>query len=106
LLNRLIINLPNTLELSSEEGYMRNVIERFPNWSRQVTALHQANLDCVSALSLVRDRLEEEGETDIVSISQGLEIRLQKWLESFMTMRCSENTIVQKAFTLDLGGEA
>ena len=104
LLNRLIQNLPAVLELSSEEDYLSIVLERRPSWSRQINALYQANLDCVSSLTLVRDCLEND--TSIAAISKELELRLRNWVKSFSAMRCQESTMLQEAFTLDLGGEA
>ena len=102
LINRLILNLPDVLELSSEEGYLNIVAERRPSWSRQINALHQANLDCVSSLTLVRDGLEND--TPIAAISKELELR--NWIKSFSAMRCQESTMLQEVFTIDLGGEA
>lgn len=104
LMNRLILNLPDVLELSTENGYLGIVAERRPSWSRQINALYQANLDCVSSLRLLRDSLEND--TSIAAISKGLELRLGNWIKSFSAMRCRESTMLQEAFTLDLGGEA
>ena len=104
LMNRLILNLPDVLELSSENGYLSIVAERRPNWSRQINALYQANLDCVSSLGLVRDGLEND--TSIAAISKELELGLRNWIKSFSAMRRRESTMLQEAFTLDLGGEA
>lgn len=104
LMNRLILNLPAVLELSSEEGYLSNLLERRPSWSRQINVLYQANLDCVSSLTLVRDCLEND--TPLAAVSKELELRLRKWIKSFSALRCQESTMLQEAFTLDIGGEA
>lgn len=104
LLDRLIQNLPIVLELSSEDGYLNSVLERRPNWSRQINALYQSNLDCVSSLKLVRDALEQERSIDVMS--KELELRLRNWVKSFAEMRRLEASMVQEAFTVDFGGEA
>lgn len=104
LLNRLILNLPVALELSSQDGYLRNVLERHPNWSRKINALYQANLDCVSTLVPVRDCLAKNGS--ITAISKDLEDRLRNWIGSFAVLRRQESTMLQEAFTVDHGGEA
>ena len=104
LMNRLILSLPDVLELSSKKGYLNIVIERRPSWSRQINAMYQANLDCVSSLTLVRDDLEND--TPKAAISKELELKLRNWIKSFSAMRCQESTMLQEAFTLDLGGEA
>ena len=104
LMNRLILSLPDVLERSSKKGYLNIVIERRPSWSRQINALYQANLDCVSSLTLVRDGLEND--TPKAAIPKELELKLRNWIKSFSAMRCQESTMLQEAFTLDLGGEA
>ncbi|MDB4757036.1 hypothetical protein OAG56_06640, partial [Mariniblastus sp.] len=101
LLNRLIRNLPNVLKLALDNSYLNAVLKRRPNWSRQIKALYQANMVCVS---LVRDRLEKD--TSIDAISKEVEQRLRHWIESLATIRCRESTMLQEAFALDLGGEA
>lgn len=103
-LNRMILNLPNLLELSSEEGYLSVVLERRPNWSLRVNQLYHANLHCVSTLTFVRDSLQNDAPA--VVISKGLEERLRNWLKSFSAMRRLESNMLQEALTLDLGGEA
>ncbi len=104
LVNRLILELPNSLAPSSQDGYLGNILERRPNWSRQINALYQANLNCVSALALIRDSLANE--RTIGAISEETELPLKNWIESFAAIRCSEDTLLQEAFTIDLGGEA
>lgn len=104
LLNRLILNLPDVLELSSKDGYLGSALDRRPNLSRQIDELHQANLDCVSTLVLIRDCLDSDDRLE--AVSKELELRLRKWIESFSAIRCLESTILQEAFTVDFGGEA
>ncbi len=104
LLNRLILNLPDVLKLSSIDGYMETVLARRPNWSRQVDKLHQANLNCVATLILIRDCLESDQGFN--AISKKLKVRLQKWIEAYSAIRCLESTMLQEAFTVEIGGEA
>ena len=104
LLTRLIQNLPNVLDLTSDEGYLNAVLVRRPNWTRKIKALYQANMDCVASLSLVRDWIEKETPAD--SISKENEQRLKHWIKSLAAIRCRESTMLQEAFTLDIGGEA
>ena len=104
LLDQLILNLPVLLELSSKNGYLNVVLEKRPGWARQIDALYQANLDCISSLKLVRNCLKNDRNFD--ALSQELGVPLQNWIESFSAMRCLESTILQEAFTIDLGGEA
>ena len=104
LLNQLILNLPDVLELASNEGYMGVVLDRRPSLSRQINKLHQANLDCVSTLVLIRDCLDTD--QNIKAISEELELRLKNWIKSFSALRCLESTMLQEVFSVDLGGEA
>ena len=104
LMNSLILNLPVALKLSSKVGFLSVVAEKCPSWSRQVAALYQANLDCVSSLTLVRDCLENH--TPIAAISKQFLLGLKNWIRSYSALRCQESTMLQEAFTLDIGGEA
>ena len=104
LLNRLILNLQDVLEISSLDGFMVTVLDRRPNWSRQISELYQANLECVSTLVLIRDCLENDQVFNANSIK--LDQKLEKWIESFSIIRCLESTMLQEAFTVEFGGEA
>ena len=104
LLDRLLLNLPDVLELSSKDGYLGIVRDRGPNWSRQIDELHQANLDCITTLALVRNCLENDQSYN--AFSKELALRLQEWIESFSAIRYLESTMLQEGFTVELGGEA
>lgn len=104
LMNRLILNLRVLLDLSAKDGYLSVVLEKRPGLSRQIDALYQANLECVSSLVLIRDGLEYG--LPVAAISKEPEMRLKKWIETFSAIRCRESTMLQEAFTVDIGGEA
>ena len=104
LLDRLLLNLPHVLRLSSVGGYMKVVIEKRPNWYRQIEELQQVNLDCISALGGLRDHIESE--LNIVDISSEMDCRLREWMKVFGGLRRQESQLLQDAFTMDIGGEA
>lgn len=104
LLDRLISNLPKVLDLAAKEEYLCTVLERRPNLSKQVDDLYHANLECLSVLKVVRDRLESD--KCIHSISEELETLLKNWIRTFATLRHQERRILQEAYVVDLGGES
>jgi len=103
-LDRLLDHLPLQLELVSEEGYMSEVLEEFPNWHRQIEALLGENMSCISRLRELRRRVANE--LPFSAVGREVSFKLRKWMESLETIREREVQILQNAFALDLGGEA
>ncbi len=102
--DRLLLNLPLQLELVSEEGYMSEVLEEFPNWHRQIEVLLCENKACISRLGELRRRVGQE--LPFSAIGREVSFKLRKWMESLATIREREVQILQNAFALDIGGEA
>ena len=103
-LDRLLLNLPRRLVLACEEGYMSEVLERRPNWHRQIEALHNANLDCISAIDNLRNRIVRE--LPFAESAGQLQHNLRRWMRSLASIRGHERRLLQEAFTSDIGGEA
>ena len=104
ILDRLLLNLPEQLVLACEEGYLSEVLEQRPNWHRQIEALHGANMACISALDESRNRVERN--LPFAAIANELSCNLRHWMQSLVAIREHETRLLQKAFTLDIGGEA
>ena len=102
ILDRLLINLPRHLQLASHGGYFAEVIRLRPNWHRQVEALNGANIDCITALHKIRDRIENARSSATIGISGDIDV----WVRSLASIRGHESRLMQAAFTLDIGGEA
>ena len=104
ILDRLLLNLPRQLVLACEERYMSEVLEQRPNWHRQIEALYGANMACISALDESRNRVVRE--LPFAAIANEVSRHLRQWMQSLVAIREHETRLLQKAFTLDIGGEA
>lgn len=104
ILDRMLINLPHHLQLASRGGYFTEVIRLRPNWHQQVEALHSANIDCITSLREVRDRIEGARSSATIEIKESGDIDV--WVRSLVSIRGHESRLLQAAFTLDIGGEA
>ena len=104
ILDRMLTNLPHHLQLVSLGGYFTEVIQLRPNWHRQVEALHGANIDCITALHKIRDRIECARSSATIEIRESDDIDV--WIRSLVSIRGQESRLLQAAFTLDIGGEA
>ena len=104
ILDRMLMNLPHHLQLASRGGYFTEVIRLRPNWHRQVEALHSANIDCITSLHKIRDRIESVRSSATIEINETSDI--DAWVRSLVSIRGHECRLLQTAFTLDIGGEA
>ena len=104
ILDRMLINLPHHLQLASRGGYFTEVIRLRPNWHQQVEALHSANIDCITALHKIRDRIEGARSSATIEVKESGDV--DDWVRSLVSIRGHESRLLQAAFTLDIGGEA
>jgi hypothetical protein len=104
ILEHLLVNLPRQLMLKCEGGYMTEVLGEFPWWQDEVEALLSEDQACNSALVQLHERLAHE--LPWLPIAAEVRATLDRWMELLAAIRKQENRLLQKAFTLDLGGEA
>ncbi len=103
-LDRLLENLPRRLELTSEQGYMAEVLEERPNWHDRIENLLDANRDCISRLDELRRRIARE--LPFAETARRVSQDLREWMDSLESIREHEGQMLQNAFALDIGGEA
>jgi hypothetical protein len=103
ILERLLGNLTRQFALACEGGYLSEVVCEWPNWHREVEALHGANGTCFTALDELRIHVGRK--PPFAPIPSHLNENLRQWIQSVMSIRGHETRLLQKAFTLDLGGE-
>ena len=102
--DRLLADLPRHLELASEGGYLQEVHRLRPNWHYQVDKLRGANLWCIAVLRDLRDRIACEAPSGRIETKDSGEINA--WAQSLSAVRENESRMLQRAFTIDIGGEA
>jgi hypothetical protein len=99
-----LVNLPRRLELTSENGYMAEVLEERPNWHDKIEALLGANKECISRLEELRRRIARE--LPFAEVARTVSYKLRLWMDSLESIRENEGLMLQSAFALDIGGEA
>jgi hypothetical protein len=83
---------------------MSEVLAEFPAWQNEVDALLRKDRACNSALARLHDRVSHD--LPWTPIADEVRETLDLWMELLNAIRVQENRLLQKAFTLDLGGEA
>ena len=104
ILDQLLVSLPRHLELACREGYLAEVLRIRPTWHRQIESLHGANIWCYSALQELHDHVKRESPSATIETKDSGDIDI--WVRSLLAIRGHETRLLQRAFTLDIGGEA
>lgn len=104
LIDRLVTHLPHHLELACKGGYFAEVHRLRPSWHRQIEALHGANLWCIAVLDELQERIERELPSAAIEAKVNGEI--DNWIRSLAAIREDESRLLQRAFAIDIGGEA
>ena len=104
IIRQLVTHLPHHLELAGKGGYLAEVQRLRPSWHRQIESLHAANLWCISVLDELHERIERELPSAAIEAKVNGEI--DNWIRSLAAVREDESRLLQRAFTIDIGGEA
>lgn len=100
-LDSLLETLPREFNLEEEDGYMSEVLERFPNWTHQVDRLHHDHEVLFAKLQNLRDRIGTDSW--LAPIAQEVRRDLRDWMQSLIAHHRSENRLVQTAMNLEVG---
>lgn len=100
-LDALLDTLPREFDLEEEDGYLSEVLERFPSWSTQVDRLHRDHERLFEKLKELRDRVGRN--VWIAPIASEVRRELKDWMLSLIAHHRSETRILQTAMTLDVG---
>lgn len=100
-LDALLDAIPREIAERTAEGYLTEVLERFPNWSPQVERLRIEKAGIYEKLRLLRDGLTTPEK--FAAIARELRMDLREWMNEFVAHHRHERRIVQQAFTWDLG---
>jgi len=101
ILDSLLETLPHEFDLEEEDGYMSEVLERFPNWTHQVERLHRDHEVLFEKLQELRNRIVNDSW--IAPIAQEVRRDLRDWMLSLIAHHRSENRLVQTAMNLEVG---
>ncbi|MGH9869544.1 MAG: hypothetical protein ACREAA_15430 [Candidatus Polarisedimenticolia bacterium] len=103
-LSRILSLSRNEAKLQRGEGYMSEVLEKWPRWNRQVATMRSETMN--SRLSVDRRVACILRSLPRSGIVEKLPSFVQQWMQALAGIRRRESTLLQRAFTLDLGGEA
>jgi len=97
--NQLFTLLPLQFDAkATEEQYLQEVLDEFPNWHGQVNALQIEQAFLYEDLRDIRDQLRDDAPLN------GLIPAIGEWLERLHKHEAEEQRLSQLAINLDLGG--
>ncbi|MFN0056469.1 MAG: hypothetical protein ACKV0T_30345 [Planctomycetales bacterium] len=100
-LDALLETLPREFDLEDEEGYLAEVLVRFPSWSRQVERLHGDHQRLFSKLKELRGRIERDDW--IAPIANEVRRELRDWMLTVIAHHRNETRLMQTAMNLEVG---
>jgi hypothetical protein len=102
-LDALLDTIPEEFSLKSDDGYLREVLDEFPNWADRVTRLEEEYFSLYRRLYQLRRRLQREG--DYIDVAYEISTELKDWMEAFRSYIQSEQHLVLLAANLEVGGD-
>ncbi len=100
-LDALLETLPRQFRLKDREGYLREVLEEYPSWERQVEELRAERQALFEQLRRLREAVHNRDE--FPEVAELAEQQLAEWLRSVVAFHRHENRLVQLAMNLDVG---
>jgi hypothetical protein len=100
-LDALLETLPREFDLEEEDGYMAEVLERYPSWSSQVERLYRDHELLFSKLKELRGRIERN--IWVAPIANEVRRDLRDWILKLIAHHRSETRIIQTAMNLEVG---
>ena len=101
-LDALLDTLPEEFALKSDDGYLQEVLDRFPNWDSQVSRLECGYSHLVQRLEDLRTRLCV-GD-DFQKVAAEVSADLREWMNEFVRHHQQERELVSMAASYDVGG--
>jgi len=100
-LDALLETLPREFEIEEENGYMAEVLERYPSWSLQVQRLHNDHDHLFSKLKELRGRVERD--IWVAPIANEVRRDLRDWILKLNAHHRGETRLMQTAMNLEVG---
>jgi len=100
-LDSLLETLPRQFILEDEDGYMSEVLERYPSWSPQVERLHRDHDELFAKLKELRGRIERN--TWVAPLATEIRRDLRDWILKLIAHHRSETRLIQTAMNLEVG---
>ena len=100
-LDTLLDTLPREFVLKEEDGYMAEVLERYPSWSTQVDRLHRDHDQLFAKLKELRSLIERNNQ--LAPIAAEVRRDLRGWILTLTNHHRSETRLMQTAMNLEVG---
>jgi hypothetical protein len=100
-LDTLLDTLPRAFDLEDADGYMAEVLERYPSWSPQVERLHRDHDQLFMKLKELRGRIERN--IWIAPIANEVRRDLRDWILKLIAHHRGETRLMQTAMNLEVG---
>jgi hypothetical protein len=100
-LDALLDTLPHEFDLEEADGYMTEVLERYPSWSAQVERLRRDHDLLFSKLKELRGRIERN--IWIAPIANEVRRDLRDWILKLVAHHRGETRLMQTAMNLEVG---
>ena len=104
ILSRILSLSRQEARLQRCEGYMSEVLEKWPRWNRQVATMRSQTMNF--RLSVDRRMACILRTMPRSGVVERLPSFVKQWTEALSGIRLQESRFLQEAFTSDLGGEA
>src|SRR5262249_22259581 len=100
-LDALLDTLPREFGLEEIDGYMTEVLERYPSWTNRVERLHSEHELLFSKLKELRGRVERD--IWVAPIANEVRRDLRDWILKLVAHNRGENRLLQTAMNLEVG---
>jgi len=100
-LDALLDTLPREFDLEEADGYMSEVLERYPNWSTQVEKLQRDHERLFEKLKELRGRAARGAW--ISPIAGDVRRELRDWILTLVAHNRNENRLLLTAMNLEVG---
>src|SRR6185295_13617432 len=101
ILDTLLDTLPREFDLEEVDGYMTEVLERYPSWTTQVERLHRDHDQLFSKLKELRGRIERD--IWVAPIANEVRRDLRDWILTLVAHNRGETRLIQTAMNLEVG---
>jgi len=100
-LDALLDTLPREFGLEEIDGYMTEVLERYPSWTNRVERLHSEHELLFSKLKELRGRVERD--IWVAPIANEVRRDLRDWILKLNAHHRGETRLMQTAMNLEVG---
>jgi len=101
ILDALLETLPYEFFLKEEEGYLQEVLDRYPNWANEVDQLRGEHDILFCRLKQLHDRVLSEAP--FAEIAEQVREEVREWMRALIAHNRHELRLMQTAMNLEVG---